>query len=848
MATSLRHTFKEILEKGISIDNHFINVDKIFIPRIQRSYAQGRKSEGEVRSNFLKDIFECLCDNSENTVLEMSFLFGSKQPLTNGGDGFLVLDGQQRITTLFLLHWYLWMKEKSPQTPQKESIPDFLKKFTYETRDTSTQFINKIVEDVFPLADIQPSKIIKASKWFTAIFNCDATVCSMLNMLDAIDERYAECCMTGLYDKLKRLQFYVLYLDDFELNDELYIKMNSRGLDLTPFENFKASLIRFMKKEGGDFVKDVDCNEVRMPYYLRFSTRMDSTWNDIFWALPQVPVDAKTNVNGTIPINNIEKDAKFFRFIIRYLFTKLVLVYGEKTEGYKELEIFLYQKNTKEDEPKTAESDYAIKVRMVGWDHFQKLLTNLGSKEINNLEKVLEAFRKYGNEINDLINGNPYADSSLSGKSLSFDGEYKEFTLPNRVIFATVTEFIETIPDGTDFMDETIQSNLNKLLRVMWNVLANTKTEDLTPTIRVIKAMSELIHLPGAVDGDFYQSISNNSISSKNAQLDEEISKAKKITDTHNEDSAWEESFKNAEKHPLFKGMVRFFYDNNISSSTDFDARYNVMKELFDKDGITEQYRVNHVLLRAMIGKMTFWDGNDGLRGKYITENAEKEGYLKILLGTEWAHSLFCGLFSSDHTDPLQYFNDIIAEARWGEPSNIEKNRVFNRLVNDGTRTVALFDKMSEFEKKRKKCFHIVENAKTIMACIPYNERIVLNTERHLIFKDLTSKDGFSFKSKSQEMDLSSPYEDVWGDNVTLQKIIKDSKGNEVVLSVVFELMKHVYFFITAKDTDVTPIDNLVEHEAGRWRFLNKVNYDSYSDYQVIKTEIDNIESIIQGL
>ena len=340
MATSSRHTFQEILEKGILIDDHRITVDKIFIPRIQRSYAQGRKSEEEVRTNFLNDIFDCLCNPTEQ-VLELSFLFGSKQPLASGGEGFEVLDGQQRITTLFLLYWYLWMKE---QAPLGNGIPAFLKKFTYETRDTSTHFINKIVSSVFPLADSQPSKVVKASKWFTAIFNCDASVCSMLNMLDAIDERYKERGKTDLCAKLVRLQFYVLYLDDFELNDELYIKMNSRGLDLTPFENFKASLIRFMKKTGGRFVQDVDFKGSKMPYYLRFSTRMDTVWNDIFWSLPEVPVDANGNVNGTVSINNTEKDAKFIRFIIRYLFTKLVLEYGEDTDGYKELESFLYKK------------------------------------------------------------------------------------------------------------------------------------------------------------------------------------------------------------------------------------------------------------------------------------------------------------------------------------------------------------------------------------------------------------------------------------------------------------------------------------------------------------------------
>ena len=209
MATSKQHTLQEILDKGIVLldENCSFQIDKIFIPRIQRSYAQGRNAEAEIRNIFLEDLFNCLRDKTDN-VMELSFLFGSRQPLASGGYGFELLDGQQRMTTLFLLHWYLWVKEMNKEG---NDIPDYLKKFTYETRDTSNQFINKIVETPIVLANEKPSKIIKTRKWFTEIFNCDATVCSMLIMLDAIDEVYRIHSCSGLYERLNRLQFYVLY-------------------------------------------------------------------------------------------------------------------------------------------------------------------------------------------------------------------------------------------------------------------------------------------------------------------------------------------------------------------------------------------------------------------------------------------------------------------------------------------------------------------------------------------------------------------------------------------------------------------------------------------------------------
>lgn len=856
MATSKRHTFEEVLNNGITLQNtsDTIKIDKIFIPRIQRSYAQGRKSEYEIRTNFLDDIFKCLC-NEKDEVLELSFLFGSKQPLTSGGEGFELLDGQQRVTTLFLMHWYLWMKEQS----SSGAIPICFGRFTYETRDTSTQFINKIVEAPIPLKDKKPSKVIKSLKWFTEVFNCDATVSSMLIMLDNIDEKYKDRSCHDLYVKLKRLQFYVLYLDEFELNDELYIKMNSRGLDLTPFENFKASLIRYMKKQGGDFIKDVDYEsalgvKTKMPYYLRFSTKMDTSWNDIFWTLPEVPCDTADNVNDVIDINNQEKDAKFFRFFIRYLFTKLVLKYDDKESDYKKLEDFFYKDTHKEGEFTAAESDYALRKKLVSWNQFLKIIEMLGYEGICNLEKVLDTFAVRYPTIHTLINSNPYAKAKA--KKWDVFGVYKEYTLTNRVIFAALIEFIENIPSGMDFNDPIIQKNLNQMFRVMWNVIENTKIEDVKPTISVIKAMSELINLPNAVDKDFYTAISNNTVSSRNVQLFEEIAKARKISDNYKTDKDWEDIFDQAEKHPLFKGMVRFFYEDTIQTSSDFENRFKIMESLFDDSGITQSYRKDHLLIRAIISQMNYWEGDNGLGNKYITENSEEEGYLKILLGTAGASKLFCDYFNFYSTNSIQsYLTIVVQNAKWKTPNQSKFSRVFKRLVNDDT-TVELLNQMFSIEekrdrdKKKNKCFHIVEKSEVVLACIPHNDRIVLDTERHLIIKQLTTHDGFEFTYQEQKENMESPLGDTWWTKVYLQKNIITQSNNTINLMVEFDELRHVEFYIKINGSNSMQIPNNFEVKAGRYHYMANpvITYDNHFDYHNIKTTIDKIEQDLKSL
>ena len=90
-----RYSFYQLLkEKKYSIE----------IPIIQRDYAQGRKSKGEVRDLFLQALYDYLEDNIPNRDLD--FVYGSTE-VEEGNEKFIPLDGQQRLTTLFLLHWYL---------------------------------------------------------------------------------------------------------------------------------------------------------------------------------------------------------------------------------------------------------------------------------------------------------------------------------------------------------------------------------------------------------------------------------------------------------------------------------------------------------------------------------------------------------------------------------------------------------------------------------------------------------------------------------------------------------------------------------------------------------------------
>ena len=105
-----KFTIVDILNNNvIDEENKPINIEKgVEIPMIQRDYAQGRKDKktSYIREKFLKDIYSALSNEEDNAELNLDFIYGYVENKT-----FIPLDGQQRITTLFIIYWFLAFKD-----------------------------------------------------------------------------------------------------------------------------------------------------------------------------------------------------------------------------------------------------------------------------------------------------------------------------------------------------------------------------------------------------------------------------------------------------------------------------------------------------------------------------------------------------------------------------------------------------------------------------------------------------------------------------------------------------------------------------------------------------------------
>ena len=245
-------------------------VERIEIPLIQRDYAQGRESESvrRIRNGFLEVLHRALTGGED---VGLDFVYGAVEEGT-----LRPLDGQQRLTTLFRLNWYLSFRANTLNRG------DSWTSFSYATRPGARLFCERLVRcerpdgDVIPWASMRSlSEWIQDQAWYLATWRHDPTIRSMLVMLDAIDERFGSEDHGVAWTRLVReraITFHLLPIDQSVLGsgEELYVRMNSRGRPLTPFENFKALF-------------EHEVSSVDPEKGVELAKKFDGEWADVFW-------------------------------------------------------------------------------------------------------------------------------------------------------------------------------------------------------------------------------------------------------------------------------------------------------------------------------------------------------------------------------------------------------------------------------------------------------------------------------------------------------------------------------------------------------------------------------------
>ena len=428
MATTL-HSFIDIFDTTIEDGQKSVSLNKIVIPIIQRDYAQGRRDSDveRVRNRFLDSLYKAITEKP----ITLDFIYGDVDE-----KGIMTpLDGQQRLTTLFLLHWYAAKKERIP-----ESEWEFLKKFSYETRYSARYFCIDLVAFNPTFSGTLSDEIINQS-WFPLDWKKDPTINSMLVMLDAIDLKFKDVNNIWLPLKDKAITFYFLPIKDMGLTDELYIKMNSRGKPLTQFEHFKAEMEREIRNLDGQIAN-------------RITEKIDRNWTDLLWI-------HRNGESGTNDDNVIDDEfLRYFKFICDILCYRN----GESPQSKSSDEFDLLQqyfsiKNSNAIQNfEVMESFFDCWCNIPGFSTPASFLASFMSRK-HEQDKIIVDTKNKIDIFEDCLHS--YSDKS---------GRIRQFPLNRIILLYAITIYLQNIAKIT-------RENFIRRIRIINNLIQNSEDE-----------------------------------------------------------------------------------------------------------------------------------------------------------------------------------------------------------------------------------------------------------------------------------------------------------------------------------------------------------------------------------
>ena len=280
---------------------------KIVIPDLQRDYCWGNNaltSDGQHRelvTNFVKNIVE-LFEQDKEKKNTLGLIYGYEQPHNH----IQICDGQQRLTTLFLLLGFINTKVNgafrqyiiSPKEMEDDNEPHL----QYAIRESTLYFLSDLARKSFVENETKLSSI-KESDWYFNEYEQDASIQSMIAALNSINTFFAKKTDFDFKDLgdfvLDKLCVLYYDMETRYRGEETYVVINTTGEPLTATENIKPILLGnlseeqskeyskqwekredwFWKNSGKDRTADIGMNKF-FEWYWQIGLIRENNWNN----------------------------------------------------------------------------------------------------------------------------------------------------------------------------------------------------------------------------------------------------------------------------------------------------------------------------------------------------------------------------------------------------------------------------------------------------------------------------------------------------------------------------------------------------------------------------------------
>ncbi|MBQ7912204.1 MAG: DUF262 domain-containing protein [Clostridia bacterium] len=477
------------------------NEKAIYIPKIQRDYVQGRKSVQVIsnRGEFVTQLINAL---ENETPLMLNFIYGY-----NDENRFVPIDGQQRLTTLYLLHIYL-----AKVSGKSDQLKD--QNFIYDTRYTTKTFFEKLIGWDQNEWNVET---IKDMSWYSADWDNDQSIHSCCSMLQEIHQQM-KGKTSDVYEQYFRMltsetecpiTFMLCDISDgVDKPNQLYIRMNARGKQLTALENFKADMYSYLDEKDRNIKQCLVGN-------------MDGDWLDLLWNLEPDLAEKYCDV--------FYRELLHWIIVNRFTADKDLKVLLDWLEKGKDIDQIYFEEYKKFDEATLMDAFRDM--------HYTLNVLSEVSKDPPYFKELKNVFFRY-------------MDDKRNKYSTPIN------TYPGRARLFAVAKFGRALSDEKQCFD---RNKFKAWYRIMNNLISNAEINnvgDMQKVLEGIKEISNSIVLDVSQIAAAEKQLKDIPTFKKHI-VEEEIFK-QKIIDT---DGKWKTRIEKAEKISFFSGEIRFIFN-----------------------------------------------------------------------------------------------------------------------------------------------------------------------------------------------------------------------------------------------------------------------------------------------
>ena len=257
----IRNKINFITGETYSLAELFSGERKIVVPDLQRDYCWGDSSHTNEKKELVTDFVKTLIslyEKKDATCLNLGLIYGYESPTNQ----IQLCDGQQRITTLFLILGML-NKYSKKNIFRQHLISDFEYKhddrepyLNYAIRESSLYFMSDLVCHFFITDETRYQNyyiegiedITKSTNpWYYTEYDFDPSIQSMIKALSAIgrvlQSRSLEWIVSFGDFLIHRLSFMYYDMENRRKGEETFVVINTTGEPLSATQNLKPLVL-----------------------------------------------------------------------------------------------------------------------------------------------------------------------------------------------------------------------------------------------------------------------------------------------------------------------------------------------------------------------------------------------------------------------------------------------------------------------------------------------------------------------------------------------------------------------------------------------------------------------------